>query len=109
MNENITMREVPSATALRSKRHRDRRKDGVRCIRFRVNEATLDHFVRLGLLTPDARHDPRSIERVFYGLAKVGLAARDVLLQMGALRRDHANDWVRIRDALYDVGDRALA
>jgi hypothetical protein len=81
---------APSATALRSRRYRDRKKDGTRCIQFRVSSATTDLFVRLGLLESHARHDRCSIEGVFYGLANVGLAARHVLSQLGA--RGHQID-----------------
>ena len=89
------------AGALRARRYRQRRKDGTRCVRFRVTKGALDQFVRLGLLEKDARHDPGGIERVFYELANVSLATWDVLTQLGALPRDCPTHSDRIKDALY--------
>jgi hypothetical protein len=63
-----TVRTAPSNTALRSRRYRERRKSGTRCIPLPVNEATLDQFVRWGFLRADAHHDPASIVQVFYKL-----------------------------------------
>jgi hypothetical protein len=98
MNQAVTS---ANPAAQRARRYRDRKKEGMRCIQFRVSGATIDMFVRLGLLEPHARHDRRSIEGVFYGLANVGLAARDVLSQLGALRPGRPDDYARMMDAFY--------
>ena len=101
MTDTTNQQQAKAAGALRARRYRQRRKDGERCIRFRVTQKALDQFVRLGLLEKDARHDPGGIERVFYELANVSLATWDVLTQLGALPRDRPTNSDRIKDALY--------
>src|SRR5215469_10804053 len=79
MTDTTNQQQAKAAGALRARRYRQRRKDGERCIRFRVTQKALDQFVWLGLLKPDARDDPSSIECAFYELANVSLATWEVI------------------------------
>jgi hypothetical protein len=58
------------------RRHRARKKQGVRCFQMRVSNETLDVFVRRGFLSSARREDPDAIEAAFYALCNVGLASR---------------------------------
>lgn len=56
-----------SAAALRMRRHRERRRDGLRCVTIELRDAEVTALVRKGFLTEDARHDPRAVLHAFYG------------------------------------------
>ena len=56
-----------SAAALRMRRHRERRRDGLRCMTIEVREAEIDALIRKGFLRDDARHDLQAVKKAFYG------------------------------------------
>jgi hypothetical protein len=64
-----------SPDAIRAKRYRDRRKDGIRCVRIRVSEAALKALVDGGWL-PAGPNSDGDIERAFYGLLNAAHRAR---------------------------------
>jgi hypothetical protein len=41
--------------------HRQRRREGLRCIVVQLRETEVDVLIRKGLLKPDARNDPYAI------------------------------------------------
>ena len=55
-----------SAAAERMRRHRERRRDGLRCVTLDVHDGEIDALARRGFLKADARNDLRSIEMALY-------------------------------------------
>ena len=58
---------APSAAALRMRRHRERRRDGLRCMTIELRETEIDALIRKGLLKDDARNNRRAVISAFYG------------------------------------------
>ena len=48
------------------RRHRERRREGLRCVTIELRETEIDALVRNGFLKTDARNDLRSIEMALY-------------------------------------------
>ena len=63
-----TERRPCSAAAERMRRHRERRRDGLRCLTIELRETEIDALARNGFLKADARNDLRSIEMALYEL-----------------------------------------
>ena len=57
----------PSGAALRMRRHRERRRDGLRCLTIELRETEVTALIRNGLLKQDARNDVRAGKNAFYG------------------------------------------
>jgi len=55
-----------STAAERMRRHRERRRDGLRCVTVELREQEIDALARNGFLKADARNDPYSIEMALY-------------------------------------------
>ena len=55
-----------SAAAERMRRHRERRRDGLRCLTIELRETEIDALARNGFLKADARNDPYAIEMALY-------------------------------------------
>ena len=55
-----------SPAAERMRRHRERRRDGLRCVTLDVHDGEIDALARRGFLKSDARNDLRSIEMALY-------------------------------------------
>jgi hypothetical protein len=53
---------APSAAAERMRRHRQRRRDGLRCFMIELRETEIDALIRKGLLPPGNRHDYDSVQ-----------------------------------------------
>jgi hypothetical protein len=58
---------APSAAALRMRRHRERRRDGLRCMTIELRDTEIDALIRRGLLEEDARNNRRAVISAFYG------------------------------------------
>jgi hypothetical protein len=56
-----------SPDAIRAKRYRDRRKEGIRCIRIRISPQAVKALTDLGWLSA-CRDTDADIERAFYAL-----------------------------------------
>ena len=56
-----------SAAALRMRRHRERRRDGLRCMTIELRETEIDALIRRGLLEEDTRNDLQAVRTAFYG------------------------------------------
>jgi hypothetical protein len=56
----------PSAAALRMRRHRDRRRHGLRCLTLQVHDREIDALVRKGLLAAETRNVVGEINAAFY-------------------------------------------
>jgi hypothetical protein len=56
-----------SAAALRMRRHRERRRDGLRCVTIELRETEVTALIRKGFLKEDAGNDDRAVKSAFYG------------------------------------------
>ena len=48
------------------RRHRQRRRDGLRCLIIELRETEVDALIRQGLLPPGNRHDYDSVQSALY-------------------------------------------
>jgi hypothetical protein len=55
-----------SAAAERMRRHRERRRDGRRCLIIELRETEIDALVRMGLLKSEMRNDANAITDALY-------------------------------------------
>ena len=55
-----------SAAAERMRRHRQRRRDGLRCLMIELRETEIDALIRNGLLQAENRDDYDSIQSALY-------------------------------------------
>ena len=46
--------------------HRERRRDGMRCLTVEIHVSEVEALVRHGLLAAEARHDVNAIAEAFY-------------------------------------------
>jgi hypothetical protein len=63
-----------SAAAQRMRRHRERRRDGLRCLTIELADTEIDALARGGFLKADARNDPYSIQMALYEFLERSLA-----------------------------------
>jgi hypothetical protein len=52
--------------AERVRRHRERRRDGLRCLTIELRETERDALIRKGLLKADARNDLHAVREALY-------------------------------------------
>jgi hypothetical protein len=57
---------APSAAAERMRRHRQRRRDGLRCFIIELRETEIDALIRKELLEAENRHDYDSVQSALY-------------------------------------------
>jgi hypothetical protein len=57
---------APSAAAERMRRHRQRRRDGLRCLIIELRETEINALIRKGLLGAENRHDYDSVQSALY-------------------------------------------
>jgi hypothetical protein len=62
----IELGTYPSPAAERMRRHRQRRRDGLRCLVIELRETEIDVLVQKGLLKADARNDARAVREALY-------------------------------------------
>jgi len=55
-----------TAAAERMRRHRQRRRDGLRCFMIELRETEIDALIRKGLLAGENRHDYDSVQLALY-------------------------------------------
>jgi hypothetical protein len=58
------LRRSPAAERMR--RHRQRRRDGLRCLVIELRETEIDTLVQKKLLNADARNDTRAVRKALY-------------------------------------------
>jgi hypothetical protein len=63
MNE-LSLHRSPAAERMR--RHRERRRDGLRCLVIELRETEIDVLIQKGLLQADARNDARAVREALY-------------------------------------------
>jgi len=57
---------VPSPAAIRMRRSRRRRRDGLRCLRIELRETEIDALADRGLLKPNARNNRSALLKAVY-------------------------------------------
>ena len=55
-----------SSAAERMRRHRERRRDGLRCLNIELRATEIDALIQRGLLKADTRNDAKSIIEALY-------------------------------------------
>jgi hypothetical protein len=58
---------APSAAARRMRRHRERRRDGLRCMTIELRETEVTALIQKGFLNEEARNNRRAVISAFYG------------------------------------------
>jgi len=63
-----------SAAAERMRLHRERRRNGMRCLTIELRETEIDALIRKGLLKSETRNDPSAVNDALYAFfdAKLG-------------------------------------
>jgi hypothetical protein len=56
----------PTPAAERMRRHRERRREGMRCLSIELHETEIDALVQRGLLKQETRHDQNAIADALY-------------------------------------------
>ena len=56
----------PSLAAERMRRHRQRRRDGLRCLMVELRETEIDVLIGIGLLKAELRDDPGAVSVALY-------------------------------------------
>ena len=60
------MTASPTPAAERMRRHRERRRDGMRCLWLELRDTEIDALVQRGLLKQETRHDQNAIADALY-------------------------------------------
>jgi len=58
--------EARSRAAERMRRHRERRRDGLRCLMIELRETEVDALIRRGLLKQETRNDLSAVSEALY-------------------------------------------
>ena len=62
-----TTDSVPrSPAAERMRRHRSRKRKGLRCVTIQLRETEIDVLIGKGFLKADARNDPQAVRKALY-------------------------------------------
>jgi hypothetical protein len=56
----------PSPAAERMRRHRKRRRDGLRCLTIELRDTEIDPLIRRGLINSETRNDRSAIMNALY-------------------------------------------
>jgi hypothetical protein len=65
-NPSIAAPATRSTAAERMRWHRERRRNGLRCVTLEIRDREIDALARRGFLKADARNDPYAIEMALY-------------------------------------------
>ena len=57
---------IPSPAAERMRLHRERRRNGMRCLIIELRETEIDALIRKGLLKSETRNDPSAVSDALY-------------------------------------------
>jgi hypothetical protein len=64
--QNVSDTTQRSPTAERMRRHRERKKNGMRCLMIELRETEIDALIRKGFLKSDTRNDTAAITDAIY-------------------------------------------
>jgi hypothetical protein len=67
-DQHTDQKQNSSPAAERMRRHRERRRDGLRCLNIELRATEIDALVHRGLLKSETRNDPKSIIEALYAL-----------------------------------------
>jgi len=56
-----------SAAAERMRLHRERRRNGLRCLTIELRETEIEALIRIGFLRAEMRNDPSAVSKALYG------------------------------------------
>ena len=62
------MTAMPSPAAERMRRHRQRQRKGLRCLRIELQEMEIDELIRKGLLRSETRNDRMRSSKLFISI-----------------------------------------
>ena len=65
----------PSPAAERMRRHRERRRDGLRCLMVELRETEIDALIKKGLLNNETRNDAGAVKEALYAFLDNTLGA----------------------------------
>ena len=65
---NIPISRSPSPAAMRMRRYRKQRRQGLRSVRILLAETDIDALIRMRLLQEEQRHDPGALQTAVTGL-----------------------------------------
>ena len=66
MSQDAEMIATVSAAAERMRRHRERRRDGLRCLTIELRDSEVEALIRKQLLKPNTRNDPYAVRDALY-------------------------------------------
>jgi hypothetical protein len=72
---NDAMSKPISPAGYRMRRHRQRRREGLRCLVIELRETEIDALIRKGLLKLETRNDPNAVSVAFYEFLDRALGA----------------------------------
>ena len=64
--QSADQKQNSSPAAGRMRRHRERRRDGLRCLSIELRATEIDGLIDKGLLKPETRNDAKSIIEALY-------------------------------------------
>jgi hypothetical protein len=64
--QTVVANPAPLTGSERMRRHRQRRRDGMRCLTIELRETEIEMLVRQGLLPTEMRNDPQAVSRALY-------------------------------------------
>jgi hypothetical protein len=64
-----------SPAAERMRRHRQRQRNGLRCLLIELRETEIDVLIRIRLLDPETRNDPSALSRALHAFLDRTLGA----------------------------------
>ena len=97
-----------SASTLRVRRHRERRRERVRLFTVEVPEAVIDEAIARGLLKPEDRASPWVVLQAC-NAAQLSDVALDWLIKGGVITREQRTDAIAILRSISDWLKRADA
>ena len=71
----MTENAPPSPAAERMRTHRERRRQGLRCLMIELRETEIDALIRKGLLKPGTRNNSTALREALYAVLDVTLGA----------------------------------
>jgi hypothetical protein len=65
--------EPRTPTAERMRRHRERRREGLRCLTIEIHEEEIDALISRGFLKAETRNDVNAVLQAFYAFLESAL------------------------------------
>jgi len=104
--ESAAERHAVSASTLRMRRYRERRREALCLLKVELPEANIDNAISRQLLKPEDRAEPWAVIQACYA-AELSDAALDWLIKGGVITGEQRGDGVAILRAISDWLERA--